>query len=144
MSEVHGDFSWGLRYVGGLLSLGERVPATGLRLCAASARCTVLSVPQNEVISQQLCVIFTHCYGPYPIPKLTEIKRKQTSRLGECVMSSSASSTALSFQDGDEANAIRKGGDCSRANKIDPGGSRWRSGQQFDSVVKQGCTFRCL
>jgi BTB/POZ domain-containing protein 11 len=35
------------------------------------------------VISQQLCVIFTHCYGPYPIPKLTEIKRKQTSRLGE-------------------------------------------------------------
>ena len=35
------------------------------------------------MISQQLCVIFTHCYGPYPIPKLTEIKRKQTSRLGE-------------------------------------------------------------
>ena len=43
----------------------------------------VLPFPQNEVISQQLCVIFTHCYGPYPIPKLTEIKRKQTSRLGE-------------------------------------------------------------
>nr|ACH53060.1 BTB domain containing 11 isoform b (predicted) [Otolemur garnettii] len=40
-----------------------------------------LSSLQNEVISQQLCVIFTHCYGPYPIPKLTEIKRKQTSRL---------------------------------------------------------------
>lgn len=39
--------------------------------------------PQNEVIGQQLCVIFTHCYGPYPIPKLAEIKRKQTSRLGE-------------------------------------------------------------
>ncbi|CDQ92910.1 unnamed protein product [Oncorhynchus mykiss] len=36
---------------------------------------------QNEVISQQLSVIFTQCYGPYPIPKLTEIKRKQTSRL---------------------------------------------------------------
>ncbi|XP_074757344.1 ankyrin repeat- and BTB/POZ domain-containing protein 3 isoform X1 [Athene noctua] len=36
---------------------------------------------QNEVISQQLSVIFTHCYGPYPIPKLVEIKRKQTSRL---------------------------------------------------------------
>ncbi|KAH0616961.1 hypothetical protein JD844_028477 [Phrynosoma platyrhinos] len=35
----------------------------------------------NEVISQQLAVIFTHCYGPYPIPKLVEIKRKQTSRL---------------------------------------------------------------
>ncbi|XP_027727767.1 ankyrin repeat and BTB/POZ domain-containing protein BTBD11 [Vombatus ursinus] len=39
------------------------------------------SLAQNEVISQQLCVIFTHCYGPYPIPKLVEIKRKQTSRL---------------------------------------------------------------
>lgn len=37
---------------------------------------------QNEVISQQLAVIFTQCYGPYPIPKLTEIKRKQISRLG--------------------------------------------------------------
>ncbi|XP_062374375.1 ankyrin repeat and BTB/POZ domain-containing protein 3-A isoform X1 [Sardina pilchardus] len=36
---------------------------------------------QNEVISQQLSVIFTQCYGPFPIPKLTEIKRKQTSRL---------------------------------------------------------------
>jgi len=35
------------------------------------------------VISQQLSVIFTQCYGPFPIPKLTEIKRKQTSRLGE-------------------------------------------------------------
>ncbi|CAB1316985.1 unnamed protein product [Coregonus sp. 'balchen'] len=30
---------------------------------------------------QQLSVIFTQCYGPFPIPKLTEIKRKQTSRL---------------------------------------------------------------
>lgn len=38
---------------------------------------------QNEVISQQLCVIFTQCYGPYPIPKLVEIKRKPNSRLGE-------------------------------------------------------------
>lgn len=38
---------------------------------------------QNEVISQQLSVIFTQCYGPFPIPKLTEIKKKQTSRLGE-------------------------------------------------------------
>lgn len=38
---------------------------------------------QNEVISQQLSVIFTQCYGPFPIPKLTEIKRKQTSRLGK-------------------------------------------------------------
>lgn len=35
------------------------------------------------MISQQLSVIFTHCYGPYPIPKLVEIKRKQTSRLGK-------------------------------------------------------------
>lgn len=38
---------------------------------------------QNEVISQQLAAIFTQCYGPYPIPKLSEIKRKQSSRLGE-------------------------------------------------------------
>lgn len=38
---------------------------------------------QNEVISQQLSVIFTQCYGPFPIPKLTEIKKKQTSRLGK-------------------------------------------------------------
>lgn len=38
---------------------------------------------QNEVISQQLSAIFTQCYGPYPIPKLAEIKRKQTARLGE-------------------------------------------------------------
>uniref|UniRef100_A0AAR2LE37 BTB domain-containing protein n=1 Tax=Pygocentrus nattereri TaxID=42514 RepID=A0AAR2LE37_PYGNA len=35
----------------------------------------------SKVISQQLAVIFTQCYGPYPIPKLTEIKKKQTSRL---------------------------------------------------------------
>lgn len=56
------------------------------RLCTAPSKVSCsLSLPQNEVISQQLCVIFTHCYGPYPIPKLTEIKRKQTSRLGECV-----------------------------------------------------------
>ncbi|XP_035307627.1 ankyrin repeat and BTB/POZ domain-containing protein BTBD11 isoform X3 [Cricetulus griseus] len=41
----------------------------------------ILKASKNEVISQQLCVIFTHCYGPYPVPKLTEIKRKQTSRL---------------------------------------------------------------
>jgi len=34
------------------------------------------------VISQQLSVIFTQCYGPFPIPKLTEIKKKQSSRLG--------------------------------------------------------------
>ncbi|XP_030296558.1 ankyrin repeat- and BTB/POZ domain-containing protein 3-A isoform X3 [Sparus aurata] len=38
-------------------------------------------VGENEVISQQLSVIFTQCYGPFPIPKLTEIKKKQTSRL---------------------------------------------------------------
>lgn len=35
------------------------------------------------MISQQLSAIFTQCYGPYPIPKLAEIKRKQSSRLGE-------------------------------------------------------------
>lgn len=63
----------------------------GTGVCGDSLACTTLApwhpaplLPsQNEVISQQLCVIFTHCYGPYPIPKLTEIKRKQTSRLGE-------------------------------------------------------------
>ncbi|XP_026086546.1 ankyrin repeat and BTB/POZ domain-containing protein BTBD11-B-like isoform X1 [Carassius auratus] len=41
----------------------------------------ILRASKNEVISQQLAMIFTQCYGPYPIPKLTEIKRKQTSRL---------------------------------------------------------------
>lgn len=45
--------------------------------------CNSAYVFQNEVISQQLSAIFTQCYGPYPIPKLSEIKRKQTSRLGE-------------------------------------------------------------
>ncbi|XP_069556538.1 ankyrin repeat and BTB/POZ domain-containing protein 3-A isoform X3 [Brachyistius frenatus] len=41
----------------------------------------ILRTSKNEVISQQLSVIFTQCYGPFPIPKLTEIKRKQSSRL---------------------------------------------------------------
>ncbi|XP_077399361.1 ankyrin repeat- and BTB/POZ domain-containing protein 3-A-like isoform X1 [Vanacampus margaritifer] len=41
----------------------------------------ILRTCKNEVISQQLSVIFTQCYGPFPIPKLTEIKKKQTSRL---------------------------------------------------------------
>uniref|UniRef100_A0A8B9HZP1 BTB (POZ) domain containing 11a n=1 Tax=Astyanax mexicanus TaxID=7994 RepID=A0A8B9HZP1_ASTMX len=41
----------------------------------------ILRASKNEVISQQLSVIFTQCYGPFPIPKLTEIKKKQTSRL---------------------------------------------------------------
>ncbi|XP_029910363.1 ankyrin repeat- and BTB/POZ domain-containing protein 3-B isoform X2 [Myripristis murdjan] len=41
----------------------------------------ILRASKNEVISQQLAVIFTQCYGPYPIPKLTEIKKKQSSRL---------------------------------------------------------------
>ncbi|XP_061617971.1 ankyrin repeat and BTB/POZ domain-containing protein 3-A-like isoform X2 [Phyllopteryx taeniolatus] len=41
----------------------------------------ILRSCKNEVISQQLSVIFTQCYGPFPIPKLTEIKKKQTSRL---------------------------------------------------------------
>ncbi|KAF5897519.1 ankyrin repeat and BTB/POZ domain-containing protein BTBD11-B isoform X1 [Clarias magur] len=41
----------------------------------------ILRASKNEVISQQLAVIFTQCYGPYPVPKLTEIKKKQTSRL---------------------------------------------------------------
>ncbi|XP_030006033.1 ankyrin repeat- and BTB/POZ domain-containing protein 3-A isoform X2 [Sphaeramia orbicularis] len=41
----------------------------------------ILRASKNEVISQQLSVIFTQCYGPFPIPKLTEMKKKQTSRL---------------------------------------------------------------
>ncbi|XP_061773805.1 ankyrin repeat and BTB/POZ domain-containing protein 3-B isoform X2 [Nerophis ophidion] len=41
----------------------------------------ILRASKNEVISQQLSAIFTQCYGPYPVPKLAEIKRKQTSRL---------------------------------------------------------------
>ncbi|KAM3870274.1 ankyrin repeat- and BTB/POZ domain-containing protein 3-B [Diretmus argenteus] len=41
----------------------------------------ILRASKNEVISQQLAVIFTQCYGPYPIPKLAEIKKKQVSRL---------------------------------------------------------------
>ncbi|XP_072291232.1 ankyrin repeat and BTB/POZ domain-containing protein 3-B isoform X2 [Eucyclogobius newberryi] len=41
----------------------------------------ILRASKNEVISQQLAAIFTQCYGPYPIPKLVEIKRKQSSRL---------------------------------------------------------------
>ncbi|XP_061532840.1 ankyrin repeat and BTB/POZ domain-containing protein 3-B isoform X3 [Phycodurus eques] len=41
----------------------------------------ILGASKNEVISQQLSAIFTQCYGPYPIPKLAEIKRKQSSRL---------------------------------------------------------------
>ncbi|XP_063073524.1 ankyrin repeat and BTB/POZ domain-containing protein 3-A isoform X2 [Engraulis encrasicolus] len=41
----------------------------------------ILRNSKNEVICQQLSVIFTQCYGPFPIPKLTEMKKKQTSRL---------------------------------------------------------------
>ncbi|XP_034445008.1 ankyrin repeat and BTB/POZ domain-containing protein BTBD11-B isoform X2 [Hippoglossus hippoglossus] len=41
----------------------------------------ILRASKNEVISQQLSAIFTQCYGPYPIPKMVEIKRKQSSRL---------------------------------------------------------------
>ncbi|KAM9753960.1 ankyrin repeat- and BTB/POZ domain-containing protein 3-B isoform 2-T2 [Menidia menidia] len=41
----------------------------------------ILRASKNEVISQQLSAIFTQCYGPYPIPKLVEMKRKQSSRL---------------------------------------------------------------
>ncbi|XP_061839517.1 ankyrin repeat and BTB/POZ domain-containing protein 3-A-like isoform X1 [Nerophis lumbriciformis] len=41
----------------------------------------ILRSCKKEVISQQLSVIFTQCYGPFPIPKLTEMKRKQSSRL---------------------------------------------------------------
>lgn len=53
------------------------VPFWWLSLCVNACN------KQNEVISQQLAVIFTQCYGPFPIPKLTEIKKKQTSRLGK-------------------------------------------------------------
>ncbi|XP_020498319.1 ankyrin repeat and BTB/POZ domain-containing protein 3-B isoform X2 [Labrus bergylta] len=41
----------------------------------------ILRASKNEVISQQMSAIFTQCYGPYPIPKLAEIKRKPASRL---------------------------------------------------------------
>ncbi|XP_028304296.1 ankyrin repeat and BTB/POZ domain-containing protein BTBD11-A-like isoform X1 [Gouania willdenowi] len=41
----------------------------------------ILRTCKNEVISQQLSVILTQCYGPFPIPKLTELRRKQSSRL---------------------------------------------------------------
>uniref|UniRef100_UPI00398E6A9D ankyrin repeat and BTB/POZ domain-containing protein 3-B n=1 Tax=Pristiophorus japonicus TaxID=55135 RepID=UPI00398E6A9D len=41
----------------------------------------ILKASKNEAISQQLAAIFVQCYGPYPIPKFTEIKRKQISRL---------------------------------------------------------------
>nr|XP_057944130.1 ankyrin repeat and BTB/POZ domain-containing protein 3-B isoform X2 [Doryrhamphus excisus] len=41
----------------------------------------ILRASKNEVISQQLSAIFTQCYGPYPIPKLAELKRKQSARL---------------------------------------------------------------
>uniref|UniRef100_A0AAY4CN60 BTB domain-containing protein n=1 Tax=Denticeps clupeoides TaxID=299321 RepID=A0AAY4CN60_9TELE len=41
----------------------------------------ILRTCKNEVVSQQMSVIFTKCYGPFPIPKLTEVKRKQSSRL---------------------------------------------------------------
>ncbi|XP_060892607.1 ankyrin repeat and BTB/POZ domain-containing protein 3-B isoform X2 [Labrus mixtus] len=41
----------------------------------------ILRASKNEVISQQMSAIFTQCYGPYPIPKLVEIKRKPASRL---------------------------------------------------------------
>ncbi|XP_038636554.1 ankyrin repeat and BTB/POZ domain-containing protein BTBD11-B [Scyliorhinus canicula] len=41
----------------------------------------ILRASKNEAISQQLAAIFVQCYGPYPIPKFTEIKRKQISRL---------------------------------------------------------------
>ncbi|XP_041072428.1 ankyrin repeat and BTB/POZ domain-containing protein BTBD11-B isoform X2 [Carcharodon carcharias] len=41
----------------------------------------ILRASKNEAISQQLAGIFVQCYGPYPIPKFTEIKRKQISRL---------------------------------------------------------------
>ncbi|XP_051911880.1 ankyrin repeat and BTB/POZ domain-containing protein 3-A-like [Hippocampus zosterae] len=41
----------------------------------------ILGSCKNEVISQQLSAIFTQCYGPFPIPKLAEIKKKQASRL---------------------------------------------------------------
>lgn len=65
----------------------------GLAWCIQGELCLPSSVTlsvfcQNEVISQQLAAIFTQCYGPYPIPKLAEIKKKQSSRLGEHISSS--------------------------------------------------------
>ncbi|XP_069760600.1 ankyrin repeat and BTB/POZ domain-containing protein 3-B isoform X2 [Narcine bancroftii] len=41
----------------------------------------ILKACKNEAISQQLAVIFAQCYGPFPIPKFTAIKRKLISRL---------------------------------------------------------------
>uniref|UniRef100_A0A672JR93 Ankyrin repeat and BTB/POZ domain-containing protein BTBD11-A n=1 Tax=Sinocyclocheilus grahami TaxID=75366 RepID=A0A672JR93_SINGR len=58
----------------------ENYTETPLQL-ASAAGTTKHIINTNEVISQQLSVIFTQCYGPFPIPKLTEIKKKQTSRL---------------------------------------------------------------
>ncbi|XP_077450519.1 ankyrin repeat- and BTB/POZ domain-containing protein 3-A-like isoform X2 [Stigmatopora argus] len=41
----------------------------------------ILRACKNEAIGQQLAVIFTQCYGPFPIPRLGETKKKETSRL---------------------------------------------------------------
>lgn len=60
----------------------RRLPAQAASL-VSDVWLLCLCFSQNEVISQQLSAIFTQCYGPYPIPKLAEIKRKLVSRLGE-------------------------------------------------------------
>lgn len=84
---------------------------------------------QNEVISQQLCVIFTHCYGPYPIPKLTEIKRKQTSRLGESQWPRCIQAIAMEHRDGKEAHTCNKSrvGTSQGKREADRGGIKPKS-----------------
>lgn len=41
----------------------------------------ILRVSKNEAISEQLAAILAQCYGPFPIPRFAEIKRKHISRL---------------------------------------------------------------
>ncbi|XP_072123444.1 ankyrin repeat and BTB/POZ domain-containing protein 3-B isoform X3 [Mobula birostris] len=55
---------------------GEELLLQGLPLLF-----NILKASKNEAISQQLAAIFTQCYGPYPIPKFTDIKPKQIARL---------------------------------------------------------------
>ncbi|XP_078273216.1 ankyrin repeat- and BTB/POZ domain-containing protein 3-B isoform X2 [Rhinoraja longicauda] len=41
----------------------------------------ILRASKNEAISEQLAAILAQCYGPFPIPRFAEIKRKHISRL---------------------------------------------------------------
>lgn len=75
-------------------------------MCAVSVVTDVTVSLQNEVISQQLSVIFTQCYGPFPIPKLTEIKKKQSSRLGKILTVQRLSKKAESWFVGGRIQAL--------------------------------------